>query len=44
MKVARAGISVYLANAQNSKSLKSDLHMMEKSIPLPPQRPLWVRI
>jgi len=42
MKVAGAGIwiSVYLAIAQNSKRLKFDLHMMEKSIPLPLQRPL----
>lgn len=46
MKVVRAGIciSVYLAKAQNSKSLKFDLHMMEKSIPLPPQRLPRVRI
>ncbi|EOB06663.1 hypothetical protein Anapl_03174 [Anas platyrhynchos] len=43
-KVARAGIwiSVYLAIAQNSKRLKFDLHMMEKSIFLPLQRPLGI--
>lgn len=45
-KVVWAGIciSVYLANVQNSKSLKSDLHMVEKSIPLPPPGPWWGRI
>lgn len=45
-KVVQAAIciSVYLADVQNSKSLKSDLHMVEKSILLPPQRPWWGRI